>query len=274
MTGCRDCLCLLLPCLLAVSGCHSPGPNHAEPLRLRVLTYNIKHCRGMDGAFDYQRLADIIKRANPDLVALQEVDVKTRRASGVDQPAKLGQLTGLTPFFAEAIPYQGGSYGEALLSRFPIKGFYRQQLAAEPGQEKRAAAVISVEPWDTVNMRVVFAGTHLCHESSKTRLKQVKQINSNRAYQGSATILTGDFNFTPDSEPYQAMIRAGWVDTAASFGDPQPTIPADNPTKRIDDVFVAPAHRWRIIDVKVLDEPIASDHAPLLVELEYVSAQP
>lgn len=251
-------------------GCSTSPEPKSEPLRLRVLTYNIHHGRGADGVIDLERLAEVISRAKPDLVALQEVDRKTKRSGGIDQAAKLAELTGMHHFFAEAIPYQGGSYGEAVLSRYPIKAFYRQPLPAEPDQEKRAVAVASVEPWDDIKMRVVFAGTHLCHESEQTRLRQVRSIEGNRAYHGSATILVGDFNFTPDSEPYQAMINAGWVDTAAAFDDPKPTCPADQPTMRIDYVFIKPASRWRVIDVQVLDEPIASDHAPVLVELEYV----
>lgn len=263
---------LLSAVLLAVwlLGC-STGPAEPEPLRLRVLTYNIHHGRGADGVIDLERLAEVIRRAEPDLVALQEIDVKTSRSGGVDQAAKLGELTGMNHFFAEAIPHAGGSYGEAVLSRYPIEAFYRQKLPAQPTQEKRAVAVVSVEPWDDLDMRVVFAGTHLCHQSEQTRLRQVRVIEGNRAYQGSATILAGDFNFTPKSVPYRAMIDAGWVDTAASFGDPQATVPAEQPTQRIDYVFVRPANRWRVIDVQVLDEPVASDHAPVLVELEYIS---
>lgn len=263
--------CSCLGCSAAPEEMEEPT---AEPLRLRVLTYNIHHGRGADGVIDLERLADIIKRAQPDLVALQEVDVKTKRSGGVDQAAKLGELTSMNHFFAEAIPYQDGGYGNAVLSRYPIRAKYRQPLPAEPDQEKRSVAVASVEPWDAINMRFVFASTHLCHLSEQTRQRQVRAIEGNRAYQGSATILAGDFNFTPGSKPYQAMIKAGWLDTAADFGDPQLTCPADQPTMRIDYVFVRPAERWRVTDVKVFDEPIASDHAPVLVALEYIDPEP
>jgi endonuclease/exonuclease/phosphatase family metal-dependent hydrolase len=252
-----------------MAGCGT-FPTDTEPLRLRVLTYNIHHGRGADGVIDLQRLADIIQQAKPDLVALQEVDVKTKRSNGVDQAAKLGELTGMHDFFAEAIPYQGGQYGNAVLSRYPIQAQYRQRLQAEPGQEKRAVAVASVEPWDAIDMRLVFASTHLCHLSEQTRQQQLRAIESNRAYQGSATLLAGDFNFTPDSDEYEIAINAGWLDTAAAFSNPQPTVPADQPTRRIDYVFARPAKRWRVMDVQVLDEPVASDHAPVLVELEYI----
>jgi len=255
--------------VIPACGTTAPADNPPEPLRLRVLTYNIHHGEGSDGRFDYERLADIIKRAEPDLVALQEVDVKTTRSNGVDQAATLAELTGMHHTFAEAMPYQGGSYGEAVLSRRPIRAFYNHQLPYGEGQEPRSAAVASVTQWPG-EPPVVFAGTHLCHLSAQTRLRQVRSILGHRAYEGPVTILAGDFNFTPDSEPYRAMIDAGWVDAAAAFGDPRPTIPADQPTRRIDYVFVRLADRWRVIDVQVLDEPVASDHAPVLVELEYV----
>lgn len=262
----------IIACVVAVvalSAC-STTPSTPEPLRLRVLSYNIHHGRGADGVIDLERLADIIKRTEPDLVALQEVDVKTKRSGGVDQAATLGELTGMHHTFAQAIPFQGGHYGNAVLTRDPIRAFYHHKLRSEPGHEKRSVGVASVEPWDNVKMRVVFASAHLCHLSEQARLNQVRSIIGNRAYHGMATILAGDFNFTPDSDAYGAMINAGWVDAAAAFGDAQPTVPADQRTMRIDYVFVQPAERWRVIDVQVLDEPIASDHAPVLVELEYV----
>ncbi|MFN3167479.1 MAG: endonuclease/exonuclease/phosphatase family protein [Phycisphaeraceae bacterium] len=258
--------------LASLSACNTTDPP-SDTLRLRVLTYNIHHGEGTDGVFDYPRLADIIKRAQPDLVALQEVDVKTRRAGGVDQAARLGELTGMHHAFAEAMPYQGGSYGEAVLSRMPIRAFYNHKLPHDEGHEPRSAAVASVAQWRG-EPPVVFAGTHLCHQSAQTRLRQVRSIVGHRAYEGPLTVLAGDFNFTPDSDAYRVMIDAGWVDAAAAFGDPRPTIPADEPTRRIDYVFVRPAEAWRVVDVQVLDEPVASDHAPVLVVLEYISPEP
>lgn len=244
-----------------------------EPLRLRVLSYNIHHGRGADGVIDLQRLAEVIKQTKPDLVALQEVDVKTTRSGGVDQAAKLGELTGMHHYFAEAMPFQGGSYGEAMLSKWPI----REEVAGTiplnvaPGQEPRAVVVAETYPREQHGPTIVLAGTHLCHQSSQTRLNQVKQFNRELILYPTWTgIIAGDFNFTPGSMPYRTMLDAGWVDTAAAFGNAEPTVPADKPAMRIDYVFVRPAERWRVIDVQVLDEPVASDHRPVWVELEYV----
>ena len=260
----------LLACLCVaslLSACSTtPSP---EPLRLRVLSYNIHHGRGADGAIDLDRLAKVIAQAEPDLVALQEVDRKTKRSDGVDQAARLGELTGMQHTFAEAMPFSGGSYGEAILSSQPFDFSATLPLDAAPGQEPRAAAIIALAKRDDQKHPIGFLGTHLCHQSEQTRINQVRQLIGRPGVAFSPNILAGDFNFTPGSEPYNVLINAGWVDTAASFGDPKPTYPADKPRIRIDYVFVRPADHWRVIDVTVLHEPIASDHAPVLVELEY-----
>lgn len=262
-----------LVCLAATLGACSTPPQIKDPLQLRVLSYNIHHGRGMDSKIDLERIADVINRANPDLVALQEVDRATKRSGDVDQAAKLGELTGMHAYFAQAMPYQSGGYGNAILTKASHESAYLETVAlpAAQGQEPRSLAVGELPPWGEDHPRITFAGTHLSHESSQTRLAQIDEawedlfMNPGQVY-----LFAGDFNFTPNRDEYRKIIKAGFVDTAAAFGDPQPTSPASNPSKRIDYVFVRPADRWRVIDVTVLDEPVASDHAPLLVELEYV----
>ena len=87
--------------LLALAACAS-APEH-EPQVVRVMTYNIHHGEGSDGRFDLQRLAQIIRDADPDLVALQEVDRNTARSGGVDQIAELSRLTGMHSAFGKAL---------------------------------------------------------------------------------------------------------------------------------------------------------------------------
>ena len=115
------------------------GAQQSAPPQLRVLTYNIHHGEAMDGMFDYERLARVITDVNPDVVALQEVDRGTRRASGADQPALLEELTGLQAVFGHALIYEGGEYGEALLSRWPLDQVRSYHLPFEPHQEPRTA---------------------------------------------------------------------------------------------------------------------------------------
>src|SRR5687767_4395118 len=131
MTATRVCLAVLAAALAAPAWADPP----AKPKALRVLSYNIHHAEGTDGKLDLERIAKVITAARPDLVAVQEVDRKARRTKGVDQAAELGRLTGLHVEFGKAIDFQGGEYGLAVLSRFPIKAAKVHPLPGKAGQE-------------------------------------------------------------------------------------------------------------------------------------------
>ena len=240
---------------------------HADaPLRLRVLTYNIQHGAGMDNKIDLPRIAEVIKRAQPDAVALQEVDNKTARSKGVDQAAELGRLTGMHAAFGKAMDLQGGQYGEAVLSRFPLAKIENHPLPHTAGREPRAALAVQITPADD-RSTIMFIGTHLDHQGDALRLKQAEEINKLVANDDMPAVLAGDFNAEPDSPPIKAILQR-WTDATADA--PQKTWPADKPTEKLDYVFFRPAGAWRVVEKRVIEETAASDHRPLLVVLEYV----
>ena len=105
---------------------------------LRVLTYTLHHGEGVDGKLDLVRLARVITAARADVVALQEVDQKTTRTGGVDQAAELARLTGLHFAYGKAMDYQGGAYGQALLSRWPLAVGRLHRAPAPQPREGRA----------------------------------------------------------------------------------------------------------------------------------------
>ena len=107
---------------------------------LRVLAYNIHHGEGTDGKFDLDRIAKLITAQEPDLVALQEIDVKTARASGVDQAAELARLTGMHYRFGRFMKYDGGEYGQMVLSKHPILS--HENLKLPEGPEPRTALIV------------------------------------------------------------------------------------------------------------------------------------
>jgi len=227
-----------------------------EKPQLRVLTYNIHHGQAMDGKFDYERLSKVIADLKPDVVGLQEVDCKTQRSSGVDQAELLGKLTKMHSVFGQAMPYQGGGYGEAILSRFPIVKTENYPLPYRPGNEPRSALSIKVKP-DNGLPEFVFVGTHLCHQSSETRTWQAQQINQFfPAETEQPVILVGDLNARPDSEPMKELLTARWVDTVA-------------PQSRIDYVLTRKGDPWRVVEVNIVEELVVSDHKPVLVVLEW-----
>jgi endonuclease/exonuclease/phosphatase family metal-dependent hydrolase len=244
--------------LVGLAGCQSDTVGPQAPGALRVLTYNIHHGEAMDGKFDYERLADVITSLSPDIVALQEVDRGTDRASGVDQAALLGRLCGMHHTFGQAMPYQNGQYGEAVLSRFPIEEVVVHPLPYRTGQEPRAALEVRITPPGLGP--IIFVGTHLCHQSNETRTQQTQRMG--RLFPeagGPAVILAGDLNARPQSEPMKVLLDNGWLDAVA-------------PRSKIDYVLIRASDPWEIKEVIIVDEPVVSDHDPVLVVLEWRGA--
>lgn len=264
MKNIRPLLAVLVALSLAVTNTRADEP--AKP-RLRVLTYNIHHGEGTDQKLDLPRIAKIITDSKADLVALQEVDNKTRRTNNVDQTAEFAKLTGLQGVFGKAMNYGGGEYGEAILSRFPIVEHKTHALPFTQGREPRAALEITVHPPNLP--AITFVGTHLDHFKDDTdRLAQTKELNRLLVTKDApVTLLAGDLNARPDSAPMQTILQY-WNDTAANH--PQPTIPSDEPRAKIDWVLTLKSQGWRVISTQVLEEKVASDHRPVLVELEWV----
>jgi endonuclease/exonuclease/phosphatase family metal-dependent hydrolase len=225
------------------------------PGTLRVLSYNIHHGEGTDKVFDYPRIAKIIRDLSPDIVALQEVDKGTERAAGVDQAALLGKLCRMHHAFGQGLPYQGGQYGQAILSRFPIEEVCVHPLPHQFDHEPRAALEVRVRP-DGLGP-VTFVGTHLCNQKAENRVQQAQRIDRLFSrHEGGSVILAGDFNSRPGSEPMKVLFDAGWVDAVA-------------PRSVIDYVLVRSCDPWKVKEVTILDEPVASDHDPVLVVLQW-----
>ena len=223
---------------------------------LRVLTYNIHHGRAMDGKFDYNRLAATIAGLKPDVVALQEVDNKTTRSSGVDQAAELGKRLKMNHVFGNALNYAGGQYGEGVLSRFPIKASKAHSLPYQAGNEPRTALAVEVVP-DNGLPEFLFVGTHLCHQNGETRVQQTQELR--KLFTGVTrmpVIMAGDFNARPTSAPMKVLLEDHWTDAVA-------------PKSRIDYILLRKKDPWKIVETIVVDEPVVSDHDPVLTILKW-----
>lgn len=240
--------------------------------RLRVLVYNIHHGRGMDDQIDLQRIAAVIRSADPDLVALQEVDQRTGRSGGVDQADQLAKLTNLTSQFAHQIDFQGGRYGQAILSRLSGSPLTLHWLPGTPERQRRLAAR---SQFTFASQRIALITTHLHHASEPFRIAQAEQLN--RLFAASdtdgdtdavdLTLLAGDLNATPLSGPLQVLQRR-WQSATAGRDDLL-TFPADRPDRQLDYLLYRSDRAITVRSAQVLDEPLASDHRPLLVDLEW-----
>ncbi len=227
---------------------------------LTILSYNIHHGKGTDGKLDLQRIADIINMYNPDLVALQELDVNTTRTNKVNQPESLSVLTGMNYAFSKSIDFQGGEYGNAILSRYPISGKITHPL---PGKEKRSALEVQVSMTGIQN-NVTFISTHLSLYKTE-QAQSIEIINNLVKSHSDFVILAGDLNITPQSNEFQKL-KSYWLN--ATSGSNLYTFPAKKPTTQIDFVLAYPIAAWKVIDCKVINDGIASDHRPILTKLE------
>lgn len=253
----------------AKRGGPTPAPAQAAPppVQLRVLTYNILHGAGLDGKLDLARTAEVIKRVNPDLVALQEVDKGTHRSGRVDEAAELGKLTGMHAVFGKAMDFNGGQYGEAILSRYPFESTTLHALPQIKGREPRGALDVQIK---VEGQSLRFISTHWDHlDDDSNRIPQAKFLADVAASATTPMILAGDLNDQPGSAAIAAL-GPGWADTTPA--DPRPSWRADAPSVRLDYILARPAKRWRVVSAEVIKEPLASDHRPVLAVLELLPA--
>ena len=218
--------------------------------QLQVMSYNVRHCAGMDLVVDYDRTASVIVQQQPDVVALQELDSMTGRSGHRDQLDELASRTGYHPIFGAAIDFDGGQYGVGILSHEIPLSIRRIPL---PGEEPRVLLVVELEDY-------VIACTHLDLDEAQ-RLASVPLIVEEAQQWQKPFLLVGDWNDTPDSELLEVMTQHFTV----LSGD-EATYPADEPTECIDYVAVFDG-RAKAIESHVIDEPAASDHRPLVVRV-------
>lgn len=240
----------------------SCGGNASE---LRILSYNIHHGRGTDGQVDLERIARVIRSVDPDLVALNEVDRGVNRSGKIDQPAELGRLTDRHAVFEKNIDYDGGEYGNAILSRFEVLEHENMPLPSHYEGEQRGMLMVRVQL--PARGSVWFAATHLDYRPNDAeRIESAATINRLMAgrFAGDRFVLAGDLNATPDSNVVQ---KFGETWEVARTGG---TYPAAEPIKQIDYVLYRPATAFRVVEARVIDEPVASDHRPVLVVLDVV----
>jgi endonuclease/exonuclease/phosphatase family metal-dependent hydrolase len=244
--------------VICVAGCQS------APQTFRVMTYNIHHGAGLDGKVDLQRIADLIKHEQADIVALQEVDKGVARTARRDSPAELAALTGMNCVFSNNFHFQGGEYGNAVLTRFPIKRCSNRHYKMLRPDEQRGLlqAVLDVR-----GRELVFLDTHIDYRGDDAeRLLNVAEIvEAIQPYRGQPMILCGDFNDTPESRTHQKIAQE-FEDTwlAAGKGDGF-TIPAEKPRKRIDFIWISKEPPIEALRAWVPASE-ASDHLPVVGE--------
>jgi len=252
---------LLLVFVLLFGGA---GVQAEEPVTLRVLSYNIHHGEGIDGKLDLERIAKVMMSVKPDLIALQEVDHKTSRTEKVDQAKELARLTGMHVVFGPNIEFGGGKYGNAILSKHPIKSSHNHLLPNHEMGEQRGALIAKINI-PGVNENLTFISTHFDYRPDDTeRIASAKFVNELvKENPQQASIIAGDFNDIIGSETLTILDKL-WTRTNLK---PMPTVPVKKPTRQIDFILYRSESRFETVESKVLDEAVASDHRAYFAEI-------
>ena len=222
---------------------------------LKLMSYNIKNANGMDNVCNFQRIANVINNTSPDVVAIQEVDSMTNRSGQKYVLGEIAERTQMHGYFAPAIDYDGGKYGIGLLTKqVPL----RLQSLPLPGREE-ARTLILAEFADYI---------YCCTHMSLTEEDRMKSLELVKAFTSSSTkplFLAGDMN----AEPESGFIKELQKDFQILSNPKQHTFPAPDPKETIDYIATLKqnAKGFAVISAKVINEPMASDHRPILVEL-------
>ena len=241
----------------------------------RILTYNVHRCVGTDRRLDVGRVADVIAGLEPDIVALQELDVGRMRTNGVDQAHEIARRLEMAFHFHPAMRVEDELYGDAILTRHPER---KVRSAALPGHERVAA----LEPRGALWVSIEIEGQALQVFNTHLGLVPREQQNQAAALAGpqwlahpdrqGPTILLGDFNVTKASQVYRTL--SGALHPARRLAErrsPSSTFPSVMPVLRIDHIFVSD-------EIKVEDvfapydalTRVASDHLPLVMDFSFL----
>jgi endonuclease/exonuclease/phosphatase family metal-dependent hydrolase len=240
----------------------------------RVLTYNVHGCVGRDGKLSPARIARVIDRADADVVALQELDVGRERSGGTDQAREIARLLDMNFHFHAAWQVKGGSYGNAVLSRRPLRLVRAGMLPGPFGRfarETRGVLWVAVELDDGRELNVF--NTHF-GLARRERREQARTLLSSdwlgHPDCGEAAVLCGDLNCGPGSAAYGLLLsRLRDAQLAVKGRRPHRTWFSGYLVARPDHVLVG--RQVRVVGTSVLTSrltDVASDHLPLAVDLE------
>ncbi len=239
---------------------------------LRVMTYNIHSCVNLDGKIFPERVIRVIRRFDPDVVALQEVDVNHGRTRRQDQAAILAGALSMHYRFFPVVMEGEEAYGLALLSRYPIADVRRGWLPSVPenGARERRGVLQATVPVPEAEIQILT--THLSLYPRERRAQMAALVGPEwlGGLDPSMPVLVcGDFNAGPRSPAYRS-IRRHLADVQNGHGAAGGTFFSRNPLFRIDHIFVSPHVSVKTACIpRSHDIQLASDHLPVYADLVF-----
>ncbi|PCJ59093.1 MAG: endonuclease [Candidatus Hydrogenedentota bacterium] len=246
----------------------------SEQRTLRIMTYNVHSCIGMDGKMSPRRIARVIAQYRPDVVALQELDAERPRTGSVDQAHLIAQELDMHFHFHPVMTMEDEKYGNAILSLHPFTLVRSEELPRLSGWR-------SIEPRGAMWIRLELGGQEFNIINTHMGLHRRERVLQAEALLGSAwlnhpecrenRILLGDFNASPKSET--CRIFGSLLSDCQQNGSGRPvqsTWFGRMPLRRIDHIFHEEGLEVQAIMVPSNDlVRVASDHLPLIADFKW-----
>jgi endonuclease/exonuclease/phosphatase family metal-dependent hydrolase len=212
----------------------------------------------LDNKTDYQRIANIIKAAECEAIAIQELDSMTTRYEGQDMLKNLADLTGMYQTFAPSIDYKGGKYGIGMLTK--EKPLSHRRVALPCRSEPRSLQIVELEDY-------YYRCTHLSLHA-EDRETSIGIIIDELSKLDKPVMIAGDFNAEPEEESMKMMAEkfAIFKKDAAPY-----TFPADKPDIEIDYICLLKSgkvSKFEVLEHSIIDAPVESDHRPIVAEVK------
>lgn len=232
------------------------------PQSLKIMTYNIHRGQDADNNDRLMEMATFIKESGADIVGLQEVDSVCYRSGQVDQAKVLAEYSGMHYAFVRHFAFQGGAYGQALLSKYLITEVKNNRLPVVTDIPGQTTAFLTARINVSDKKSFLIGVAHLDYRNAESRVKQAGIINDIYTDSDIPGILLGDMNAEPGTREILMLM--------GKFQDTQPddflTFPDDKPVKKIDYIFVDKSEKIEITENKVIDVNF-SDHLPVVSEI-------
>ncbi len=268
------CNILLIPFLLLLS-CTSSKHTTSKTdttgvtTSLRVMTYNVHHCNppseSKTGKIDIDAITNVIKKQNPDLVALQELDNHTTRSGPFNELEVIAQKLNMHFYFGKAMDFGGGSYGIGILSKYPMSNGATLQLPVKEGWKGEPRVLATSEISLPNGKKIIFGSTHLEAYNEDNRELQIKEINRIAATASLPFIIGGDFNATPESNVVKLLDGEFQRTCVSRCPD---TFSDEEGRGTIDYIAYRPVNQFSVTSHEVIEEKYASDHFPVVAVLK------
>ena len=237
---------------------HTIAYQYAKPDHdiVRILTYNVRNCRGTDEKTDYDRIAAVISAIHPQVVALQELDSATMRSSGIDVLKVIAKKCRMKYTYGASISYQGGKYGIGILSKdAPLKSSF----FSLPGKEEKRGLLIA-----EFKNYILFCSHFSLTEADRSLSVQI--INQKAKEFHKRVIFAGDLNAPPQSEAIHSLSES-WINLSGTW----PTFPSEGPKTCIDYIWGTRCcnYSYTIIKQEVVPDRVSSDHLPVFVDVKF-----